>query len=151
MKFYTSYFYQLRFFPPNLIPISTAKWDPKWFKLGFDKRGVMNGLRAPVLVLPDNWNNVEIECGKNCGKVPFECNFMKAYDNYLHTLDFKDVYSRAIDLGQRVIAAAGRTDQDFDIVLLVHEPASCKCAERPILQKWFRENGVEIKEWTKKN
>lgn len=31
MKFYTSYFYKLRFFTPNMLPFSTAKWDPKWY------------------------------------------------------------------------------------------------------------------------
>ena len=27
----TSYFYQIRNFKPNMIPLSTALWDPKWF------------------------------------------------------------------------------------------------------------------------
>ena len=31
MKIMTSYFYAIRFFKPNMIPISTAKWDPKWY------------------------------------------------------------------------------------------------------------------------
>lgn len=28
MKIYTSYFYMIRFMKPNMIPLSTAKWDP---------------------------------------------------------------------------------------------------------------------------
>ena len=31
MNIYISYFYNIRFFPKNLIPISTAMWDPKWY------------------------------------------------------------------------------------------------------------------------
>ena len=62
MKFYTSYFYQVRFFTPNMIPISTAKWDPKWFHdfqdnkyVFLDKRGVCNGLRADPFVLGEEY------------------------------------------------------------------------------------------------
>lgn len=29
MKIKISYFYMIRFFKPNQIPISTAVWDPK--------------------------------------------------------------------------------------------------------------------------
>ena len=60
MKFYTSYFYQIRNFTPNMIPLSTACGDPLWFHKGmdnsytfFDKNGVINGLRAEMLH-PDN-------------------------------------------------------------------------------------------------
>lgn len=28
LKFVTSYFYKVRFFTPNMIPLSTAIWDP---------------------------------------------------------------------------------------------------------------------------
>lgn len=56
MKLYTSYFYQIRFFAPNIVPVSTAVWDPKWYhnfagqdNVFLDKRGVVNGLRAPAL------------------------------------------------------------------------------------------------------
>lgn len=31
MKILISYFYQIRFFKPNMIPLSTAAFDPKWF------------------------------------------------------------------------------------------------------------------------
>ena len=36
------------------------------------------------------------------------------------------------------------------IVLLVYESPKCKCAERPCLQKWFKDNGYELKEWKRK-
>ena len=31
MKFALGYFYQVRFFTPNMIPVSTAVSDPKWY------------------------------------------------------------------------------------------------------------------------
>lgn len=56
MRLYTSYFYQIRFFTPNMVPVSTAVWDPKWYhnfagqdSVFLDKRSVVNGLRAPAL------------------------------------------------------------------------------------------------------
>lgn len=55
MEIYTSYFYKVRFFKPNMIPISTAFSDPSWFHnfkghnyQFIDKNGVINGLRADV-------------------------------------------------------------------------------------------------------
>ena len=32
MKIYTSYFYQIRNFKPNMIPVSTAISDPFWYR-----------------------------------------------------------------------------------------------------------------------
>ena len=56
MAIYISYFYNVRFLKPDQVPVSTAVWDPKWFHdfkgqshKFFDKRGVLNGLRAESL------------------------------------------------------------------------------------------------------
>ena len=56
MDFYTSYFYQIRNFTPNMIPLSTACGDPAWYHAGrdknfvyFDNNKVCNGLRAEML------------------------------------------------------------------------------------------------------
>ena len=50
MKLAISYFYQIRFFKPYMIPVSTAHWDPAWYHdwagaahVFVDKRGVING------------------------------------------------------------------------------------------------------------
>ena len=38
MQIMTSYFYQVRFMKPNMIPLSTALSDPQWFHKGtYDK------------------------------------------------------------------------------------------------------------------
>ena len=37
MKILTSYFYQIRFFKPNIIPLSTCLSDPVWYHKGNGK------------------------------------------------------------------------------------------------------------------
>lgn len=149
MKIYTSYFYQLRFFKPYQIPISTAAWDPKWYynkKQGVsyvDKNGVINGLRADVLVLPSNlYDN---ECSP-CHYSPPNCPFMIKYRQYLDSLDFNDIYNRCESIANRVQSLLKFT-QEPEIILMVHEPVSRLCAERPVLQQWFKDNGCPIQEW----
>ena len=74
MKIYTSYFYKIRFFKPNMIPISTAMWDPKWYHANqkqdhwfVDKNGVINGLRASVFA-PGEVATAVSTCGPLCDK-----------------------------------------------------------------------------------
>lgn len=87
MKLYTSYFYQIRFFAPNIVPVSTAVWDPKWYhnfagqdNVFLDKRGVVNGLRAPALA---PGSQLEGSCaGKDgtavgCTHNPSTCAFLR--------------------------------------------------------------------------
>lgn len=155
MKFYTSYFYQVRFFKPNMVPISTAKWDPAWFSHNGhyykDKNGVYNGLKALPLALPDSyWEELkgEEQCSKECPHDKTDCAFMRVYRKYLNTLDIHDIVHRCETLAKKVQAKEGFTEEPI-IVLLVHESASCVCAERPVLQSWFHDNGYEIEEWHK--
>ena len=56
MKLAISYFYQIRFFKPYMIPVSTAVSDPQWYHnfqdknyIFLDKRGVANGFRCELL------------------------------------------------------------------------------------------------------
>lgn len=153
MKIRISYFYQIRFFKPYQIPLSTAKWQPKWYgtKPYVDKNGVMNGLTARPFVLPDSyWENLvehHTECGKNCQQ-SIPCNFMKYYYQYLSSLDFQDIYKRCEDIGNRVKERLG-FEEEPEIILMVHEPKSCKCAERPVIVKWFADHGIDLKEYEK--
>lgn len=149
MKIYISYFYQIRFFSPNMIPISTAMWDPKWYSNNapyVDKNGVINGYRAPILNFPnDEWEKLQqqgAECRKNCPFSP-PCLFMTKYKEYLDTLNFEQFMNDLKIFGEQL----GILDPIF--VLIVHEKPSCVCAERPVLQQWFKEHGIELKEWNK--
>jgi hypothetical protein len=53
MKFFITYFYNVRFFLPNMVPVSTAYGDPAWYhgdsydksRCFVDQNGVMNGIR----------------------------------------------------------------------------------------------------------
>ena len=144
MKFYISYFYKIRFFPKNLIPISTAICDPKWYHnnndnnyVFRDKRGVINGIRclhlSPYLIESNSCSN----CDKS--KSP-NCEFIDEYYNYLKSLDFNFVLE-AITKGVKALAPDGNA------CLMVYETPDNMCSERWALMKWFNENGVELEEW----
>ena len=57
LKIKTSYFYQIRNFTPNMIPVSTAISDPDLVpgsagkEYYIDKRGIINGLRYEPLIV----------------------------------------------------------------------------------------------------
>ena len=55
-KVYITYFYNIRFFKDNMIPVSTAVWDPKWFHnngsntdIFVDDNDIYNGIRCSEL------------------------------------------------------------------------------------------------------
>lgn len=174
IKIWISYFYQVRNFPNNLIPFSTAQYDPKWFhkfedqnKIFIDDRGIVNGLRLNKLVFPKEAYRYLVEndsaCSKNCplmNKVEhqvqknqmtndwktFGCKFMDEYFKYLwNNVD----YDKLIDyLKQCKIKFEVLYDiDDIEFVLLVHEPPSTPCAERIVLKRWFEEFGYKLEEW----
>ena len=158
MKFYVSYFYQIRFFTPKDIPISTAIWDPKWFHQNrgnkycfYDANGVLNGLRAPQLMLPEEWAKeipVEKMCTKSCPHEPFKCEFMKVYSKYLDTLDFDKFHAAAAQYVQDYAAARNMNPDELNFVLIVYESPSRNCAERPCLRKWFEDHNEKLPEWS---
>lgn len=153
MKIMTSYFYQIRFMKPNYIPLSTAKWDPKWFyknqHQGFqwkDKNGVWNGLRAEPFV-------PGVECDGLChGREtcnaygPQTCSFLKAYRRQLDKLDFNEVLNRFQKLGKQIQKVEGFSEEPI-YVLIVHEAYDNPCSERWVIQDWFKDSGYNIKEF----
>ena len=152
MKIWTSYFYMLRFFRPYHIPLSTAIWDPAWFHQGKgnewtwkDKNGVWNGLRIEELN-PSSCHASGCPCpyqrrGKEGG-----CEFLDQYAAGLRKLDFPVLYQKLESLCTALGEIEGR---EPEIILLLHEAPDNPCSERWPLQEWFKENGVEIKEWQK--
>lgn len=144
MNIKISYFYKVRFFKSNEIPISTAKYDPSWYynksqgNWYIDKRGVVNGLRAPVFAPGPRCEGL---ChGKDgCVNSPDTCEFLQMYYVQLKHLDFEDVVSKLEELAK---VFNGDT-----IVLLVHEAPDNSCSERKMLIKWFKENNYELKEY----
>ena len=153
MEFYTSYFYQVRFFSPGEIAFSTAVWDPKWFHEGkgqnhsfLDKRGVVNGLRAEILAPGPTCNSL---CRglENCSiKDSFQCEFLKKYKLQLSSIDFSD-FNYSLNLYLTRIEKFYNLLKTKSVIFLFHETPKNPCSERWVIQEWFKENGVKIKEW----
>lgn len=145
MKIYTSYYYQIRNFPPNLIGLSTAVWPPKYIKLGEkDKRGVL------VIDCPPLKPGKECEglCAGKCDpKHPQDCAFLKTYDQQLCKLDF----NKFMDNLQRIRSKFCESEalDDVDFALIVFETPTNSCSERKSLQFWLKSHGVEVEEWHK--
>ena len=137
-----------------MIPISTARWDPKWWHdftgdynyIFKDKRGIYNGLRAEILHLPDEYS---CNCGKSCIEEPSNCSFLTDYYNYLNTLDFNYVIQNLERIANK-IQNIEQFQEEPIIVLIVYETPSNPCSERVILKRWFKEHNYELKEFERK-
>lgn len=142
MKLYTSYFAQLRKFPPNLIGLSTAVWNPKWRPMGKDKRGVI------CVDCPPFKPGRECEglCNGSCNpKHPEDCAFLKAYKAQLDKLNLINIQNSLGKLATEIAQNEKLTDLDF--AFLVYETPSNPCSERGPIQQWFKEHGIIINEW----
>lgn len=157
MKFYITYFYNIRFLKPNQIPMSTAMWEPRWFHKGpikefIDARGVYCGLRAQPFLLTkealEESKSYHEMCRKNCphlSKAP-NCGFMKAYRHQLWTLNKTKVLNYFNDVAE-MVQDTNHFEGEPEIVLLVYEKPETPCAERPVIVEWFRNNNIDIKEY----
>ena len=109
----------------------------------------MIGIQEASLSFPkERFEQLDESCQKDCPykyKVP-NCSFMINYYEYLKTLDFDKMLKEFEHISEDV-KKINHFEGDPEIVLLVYEAASCECAERPCLQKWFKDNGYELKEW----
>ena len=153
MRIMISYFYQIRFFSSNMIPVSTAKYDPRWFHQNKnqkhewkDKNGVWNGIRAEVFAPGPLCDNL---CrGPECCDTgnPQTCPFLKAYRKQLDNLDFKEIIQRIYKLGKAVQENECFTEEPI-VVLIVHEAPNNPCSERRVIKEWFKENGYPLEEF----
>lgn len=152
-KVYISYFYQIRFFTPNLVPLSTAIWDPKWYHqmneqdyIFKDKNGVLNGLRINPLH-PQPHNDGCIECNRTGD--PTTCDFIRIYTEQLRAIDFNDFMIQLEKYLNKInsIYLHYTSVEYLTPVFIVHEAPNNKCSERGPLFKWFSDNGVKCEEW----
>ncbi len=149
----TSYFYQIRNFTPNMIPLSTALWDPKWFHKNKghnfqfkDKNGIWNGLRAEPFKPGPACENL-CRGPEYCNtKNPNSCAFLKKYKEQLDNLDFNDIYNRILSIGKQVQEREKFAEEPI-VVFIVYEAPKNPCSERVMIQKYFQEHGIEIKEF----
>lgn len=152
IHFATSYFYQIRFFRPDMIPLSTAKFDPKWFHQNkghnftfFDKNHVLNGLRfeefAPGLMCEG------LCCGpETCSKNVNNCDFFSAYRRQLEKVSFENLIHRCEDClaWYKIKHNIEFTEPTF--VMMVYETPTNPCSERSAIQDWFKSKGVKCEE-----
>lgn len=142
MKLYTSYFAQLRNFPPNLVGLSTAHWNPKWRPMGKDKRGVIC-VDCPPFKPGSECDGL---CNGKCNpKHPSDCAFLKAYKAQLDKLSLVKIQESLGKLATQIAQDEGF--QDIDFAFLVYETPENPCSERIAIQKWFQEHGIECEEW----
>ena len=154
MKIMTSFFYRIRFFKPNMIPMSTALWDQKWFHDGkgpnhifIDKNGIYNGLRILPLV-PKN-HDPNLDCGSNnCSKNPPNCNYLINYRKQLDSINF-DEFMNLLEIKAKELLEKRGIYEEPIVVFIVYEVPQEKCSERIVIQSWLRDNGVDVKEFFK--
>ena len=148
MQIKTSYFYQIRHFTSNLIPVSVCLSDPIWFRppdrqeYYVDKRGIICGLRyEPLIVQKYNtkrcWGN-EILCPYGLQTKDYICEVMQEYRQLLDTIDF-DKMIKAFEY------CLNKFNKDT-IVLMVYETPNNLCSERIALQDYFKYHGIDCKE-----
>lgn len=148
MQIYTSYFYQVRFMKPHMIPLSTAIYGPAWFKQGHpwkDKNGVWNGLRAEPFA-PGPLCEGQCQGKDRCNGKPQSCGFLQNYYKQLNLLDYNDIIARCERIGNYIKSIENFPEEPI-IMLLVHEAPSNPCSERVIIQKWFADHAQNVVEW----
>ena len=148
MQIYTSYFYQIRFFPPSLVPLSTAVWPPKYFGTPYtchkDNRGVIIGLDIPPFKPGKSCENL---CNGNCAiKAPNNCKFLKTYYQQLLQLNYEEIMEKFNNLAEKIKKKENLNDIDF--ALMVYETPTNLCSERAMIQRWFQIHDYPIIEWT---
>ncbi len=142
MKIYTSYWAMVRKFPKNLIGLNTTIFSPKWRPMGKDKRGVI------CVDCPPFKPGRECEglCAGKCDpKHPEDCAFLKVYKRQLDKLNIIHVQDSLGKLAVNIAQDEGFTDVDF--AFLVYETPTNPCSERVAIQQYFKEHGIDIKEW----
>ncbi len=149
MKIAISYFYQIRNFTKNMIPMSTCISDPAWYhdfkdhKTVFkDKRGILNGLRLLPIIVQGGW-----DCGCPCDeKDPSKCSFLKNYRTALDKIDFDTMYAGIESFAKRY-KKEENIDDEIIMTLVVYEPPKKVCSERGALIDYFKSKGIEVKEF----
>jgi len=163
MRIFITNFYHIRFFKPNMIPVATTGSWPYWIyqynnkkkdTYFLDNNNVMIGIKEELFhpdTLDSKFEALEEKCGesKPCpylDKVP-HCQFMDMYYNYLKEQDFNYLLNEFERVAKEVKLINNYEGEPI-IVLIVYESNKCKCAERPCIIKWFKDNGYDLIEWS---
>lgn len=142
MKINTSYFYQIRNFKPNMIPISTAMSDPAWYKppkgqeYYIDKRGIICGLRYEPLIVQPCGPLIQCPCQFHKVGNPY-CSFLTEYRRALYEQVDKERTLNAFHTCAYKMANKYCFSKEPIIVLIVYETPDNPCSERKALQEFF--------------
>jgi len=149
MKVRTSYFYQIRNFKKNMIPMSTAMSDPDWYHdwqgpdhTFTDRRGILNGLRLRPIIVQENNGGISCPCAT---KDPTHCPLATKYRQNLEEIDFPKMMKGISDFCN-LYAKQENLKEEPIAVLIVYEAPNNPCSERQALIEYFNEHGVECKE-----
>ena len=153
MRLATSYFYQVRNFKPNMIPISTAVSDPMWYHKGYDKsvqfydsNGIVNGARCELLVPGRDLQGL---CNgqKACAiQDHSNCPFLQSYAYQLSQLPRETFLSYLDKMVKWVKTYTNIEIKDLVLVFLVYEKYDNPCSERQAILDYIRSIGLEIHE-----
>jgi hypothetical protein len=149
MKFsiFTSYFYQIRNFTSNLIPVSVCLRDPVWYRppqgkeYYIDKRGVVNGLRYEPLIV-QRYGVYTCPC-EHKDQTPF-CPTMIEYENLLKSLVDKEKTLKAFEFCCNKFKKELNLKKEPIICLMIYEAPTNPCSERIALQHFFNCRELEI-------
>ena len=142
MKFYTSYWAQVRNFPRNLVGLNTTIWPPKWRPLGKDKNGVI------VIDCPPFKPGKKCEglCNGKCAiKHPQDCAFLQTYYQQLEDEITPNFFVIINNIAEKIKESEHLDDVDF--AFIVFEKYANPCSERAAIQKWFNSHNIPIEEW----
>ena len=146
MKFYTSYFSQIRYFKPHQLAFSTVMYNPSFFRQEhIDSEGRLIGLRANPFIPGPICKN-DCRGPEHCLSRPESCVFLKHYRMQLNRLKIKDVLNNFERIAREVQNDLG-FEEEPEIILIVYEVPTNPCSERRVIQEWFRDNGIDIQEW----
>lgn len=144
MKLYTSYWAQVRNFPPNLVVLNTTVWPPRWYTIGgINNNGVISLHCNPLRP----GRACDGLCNGKCNpKHPEDCEFLREYRKQLNAIDFNAFMEKLLDLRERLhVDFPDR--EDFDFAFVFFEKYDNPCSERWPVQDWIRAHGVKIEEW----
>ena len=140
MQIYTSYFYQIRKFTPNIIPVSTCLSDPAWYRppqgkeYYIDKRGIVCGLRYEPLIVQSMGTH---GCPCDMKELAPACPTMIEYEQLLYSFVDKEQTLWAFE------HCCNKFNADT-IALIVYEAPTNPCSERWALQRFFGCKELEV-------
>ena len=160
IAFATSYFYKIRFFKKNMIPLSICIYDPKWYINNKDKNGQIYGLRCneysgvqpdknllSFLVPQEYRSNTDCECCNNKGNI--HCDYLNRYRNHLHKyidgneeLLLSQILNEIkINYPDRISGYNGddncNNGNNLTVVFIGFEVSSVSCSERFVLSEYI--------------